>query len=432
MPADPPNVVFVMADQMRAEAMGCLGNDQVETPHIDEMADDGILFTRAYSNDPICSPARGCLFSGRFSHKHGVILNSYFKVGLPSDTESLSRCLSDAGYHTGYIGKWHLYESDEYPGFVPPERRHGFDFWSGFGRGHDHAKGHPEFSDDGTEMTWNEGYQPAVQTDIAIDYLEERTDSEDPFALFMSWGPPHGPLEGPDEYLDRYDPEDVDLRPNVPADHEQDAREKLADYYGVVESLDDNLGRLLAALDDLGVADETLVCFTSDHGDMCNGFQTKGVPLEESIHVPLVMRYPDGIDPGRESDAPVGLIDLMPTLLSSCDVPIPEGVQGRDLTPHIDGQPADWDSVYLQGRLPDDETWRAIRTDRHLFAIDRHIETQHLYDMAEDPYQQTNLAGDPAAADIEEELRERLFDAMHEYDDREFIVRKEKEFLGTT
>jgi arylsulfatase A-like enzyme len=415
--ADQPNVLFVLTDQYRAHALGCMGNDQVDTPNLDRIAAEGVTFENAYSSNPVCSPARGSIQTGCYSHRHRVIGNTYKQMDLPMEFDTLGECMHEAGYRTGYIGKWHLDGThDEAEAFVPPERRRGYEYWHGFDRGHAHMKGHPVFEDG--EKRWEEGYQPAIQTDLALDFLG--ADDSSPFFLFLSWGPPHNPWEAPEEYHDRYDPADLDLRPNVPDDAAEEPRETLADYYASITALDDQVGRLLDALDEHGLADETVVLFTADHGEFMgsHGRYGKGSPLEESSNVPLLVRYPRAVDAGERTDACTNLNDLMPTVLSLCDVPIPEAVQGRDLSGVLRGESGPRPtSTYLQGDLAGDSEWRAVRTERYLFAVDRDLGCRYLFDMDEDPYQRENLAADPGDAPMEE-LQEALVEYALRFDDR--------------
>lgn len=414
--ADRPNVVFVLTDQFRAQSLGCMGNSQVHTPNLDRLASDGVIFEHAYTSNPVCSPARGSIQTGCYSHRHRVIANTYKQIPLPMEFDTLGECLQRAGYRTGYIGKWHLDGiHDESEGFVPPERRRGFETWHGFDRGHAHMKGNPYFENG--EKHWEAGYQPEIQTDLAIDFLDAQ--GSEPFFLMVSWGPPHNPWEAPQEYHSRYAPSELDLRPNVPDDETSEARETLADYYAAITSLDDQIGRLLTAIDDQELTDETIFLFTADHGEFMgsHGQYGKGSPLEESSRIPLIIRYPNGIDSGFSTDAFVTLNDLMPTLLSHCDTPIPDPVQGRDLSPVLDGDDHDLSAVYLQGDLGLDSEWRAVRTEQYLFTVNRNLETVHLFDMAIDPYQQSNLAADPDNVPIDR-LQDILIDSVLEYDDR--------------
>ncbi|MFB6218624.1 MAG: sulfatase [Halobacteriaceae archaeon] len=414
---DRPNVLFVLADQWRGSALGCAGDPNVRTPTIDGLADEGVLCERAYTPDPVCTPARASILTGQYPHEHGVVFNN---LRLPGDATTLAECLREVGYHTGYVGKWHL-DGEGAPGYVPPERRQGFEFWRGFNRGHRHLKGHPHMNPDGS-ADWEAGYQPAIQTDIAREFIADRVDADRPFFLAVSWGPPHTPFEAPEEYSDMYDPGELELRENVPADLDTpELRRDLAEYYALCTSLDDQLQRLLDALDEQGVADDTLVVFTSDHGEQLGsqGRQRKGYPFEESVHVPLVARHPGELPAGRRTDGLLSLVDLLPTLLSFADAPVPDGVHGEDRTALLRGDDgAGADALYLEGCLAFDDAWRAVRTDDDLLVVDRALGTQYLYR----DHQTENLADDPAHADRERRLRKRLLDLAREYDDRRVLA----------
>ncbi|MFB6227737.1 MAG: sulfatase [Halobacteriales archaeon] len=415
--SDRPNVLLVLTDQYRAQALGCMGNAQVDTPNLDRIAAEGLTFENAYSSNPVCSPARGSIQTGCYSHRHRVIGNTYKQIPLPTEFDTLGECMHEARYRTGYIGKWHLDGThDEAEAFVPPERRRGYEYWRGFDRGHYHMRGHPFFENG--EKRWEEGYQPAIQTDLALDFLD--SDRSLPWFLFLSWGPPHSPFEAPEQYHDRYDPEDLDLRSNVPAEAADEARETLADYYACITALDDQVGRLLDALDDRDLTEDTVVLFTADHGEFMgsHGQYGKGSPLEEASNVPLLVRYPRAVDAGERTETFANLNDLLPTLLSLCDVPIPETAQGQDLSCVLRGEDGPRPtSTYLQGGIAGDNEWRAVRTERYLFAVERNLKTRYLFDMAEDPYQRENLAADPGEAPIGE-LQEAIVENALAYDDR--------------
>ncbi|MFB6218628.1 MAG: sulfatase-like hydrolase/transferase, partial [Halobacteriaceae archaeon] len=330
----------------------------------------------------------------------------------------------EAGYRTGYVGKWHL-DGKPKPGFTPPgPRRQGFEFWEAFNRGHSHLDGQPRFTDDG-ELYWEEGYQPELQTDLAIDFVTEHAGAE-PFFCYLSWGPPHGPFEAPEEYSAMYDPDDLDLRPNVPEveDH-ADLRYDLAEYYGLVTSLDDQLQRLLDTLDEQGVADDTLVVFTSDHGEMMGslGHYRKGYPFEESIHVPQVWRYPEGLPAGEECSAFVNLVDLLPTLLPWAGAEVPASARGDDIRPVLRGETEGRDAAYVEGELPFHDEWRAVRTEEYMLAVDDQLRVRHLYDMERDPYQMENLAGDPEYEETAADLLDRMVGAAEEFRDTEVWAR---------
>ena len=387
------------------------------------MAASGRLFERTYAPDPVCTPCRGSLLTGCYPHEHGNVANH---MRLP-DQPTVASELRAAGYATGYVGKWHL-DGEAYPGYIPPERRQGFDFWRGFNRGHEHLKGHPHPNPDGS-VDWEDGYQPAVQTDLFREFVADHCDgdADRPFFGLLSWGPPHTPLEAPEEYSAMYDPEELDLRENVSAEMDTpELRADLAEYYALVTSLDDQMERLLDALDEQGIAEETLVVFTSDHGEMLgsHGRQRKNYPHEESVHVPLIARQPGTVPAGERVEELVSFVDLMPTVLSWCDVDVPGRVQGEDIGPLLRGADATPhpEGVYIQGQVPYDETWRAIRTEDAMLAIDRGLGTQFLFDTDADPSQMENLAGRDDAAGREEDLRETLVEMLYRYDDRDFTA----------
>ncbi|MFB6218247.1 MAG: sulfatase-like hydrolase/transferase [Halobacteriaceae archaeon] len=442
----PPNVLFVLTDQMRAHAMGCAGNPDVETPALDRLAEEGVHVTNAQTTKPMCSPARGSIVTGQFPHTHRVIYN---QLRLPTDGPSMGHAFRNRGYQTGYVGKWHIDVDEDGPGRVPPgPRRQGFTDWEGFNSGHDYHRGHPRWDGDG-QLYWEEGYQPAVQTDISLELIERYAAFDAPWLLFLSWGPPHPPFDAPEEYRERYDPGELELRPNVPETAEElygrpgmekdfdDLREDLAHYYGLITSLDDQMERLLDRLDELGEAEETVVVFTSDHGEMLGsqGRYHKGTPFEEAMNVPLLVRYPEAVPPAT-SDAVVSLADLLPTLCSLSGIEAPETVQGRDVAAHLRGETEGPDAAYgedwrvgnadpsQEDYGPWGQPYRVLRTRGHSICVDYTLETQYLFDMAADPYQTENLAGDPAHADLEAELRDRLFEWAHAVDDNEFMTRQ--------
>ena len=417
-----PNVLIVLADQLRGQALGCAGDPNVRSPSFDRLAAEGVLVERAFTTNPVCTPARAALLTGRYPHTTGLIHNN---LRLPEAEVTFAEVLRERGYATGYIGKWHL-DGEERPGFVPPgPRRQGFDYWAAFNRGHRYWDS--IYYRDTAEPIHQDGYEPDYQTDLALEFI--RGHREGPFCLFLSWGPPHTPLDPPEAYRAPYDPGRLELRSNVPPAEAPRAGEELAGYYGHIAALDANLGRLLDELDRLGLAGRTLVVATSDHGDLLgsHGRYRKGSPLEESIRVPLLLRWPgEGRPAGGEHESPpargrpdvlAASVDLAPTVLGLCGAPIPPGVQGRDLSPWLRGfdgpggaaGPADGpQAVYLEGRMGRPDEWRAIRTRRHLLATDLDGTATHLFDLEADPYELTNLAGAPAAAAVEAALLRQL------------------------
>lgn len=395
-PKKKPNLLFVFADQWRAQAMGYAGDPNVKTPHLDRMAAQGVNMLNAVSGCPVCSPYRGSLMTGQYPITHGVFMND---VPLPDDRVSFAEVLNDAGYDTGYIGKWHL-DGRGRSSFIPPERRQGFQFWMAQECTHAYLNSYYYEGDDPTRKIWK-GYDTFAQTDAAIDYMKQ--DRDKPFALFMSWGPPHNPYEtAPEEFHAHYDAATLELRPNVPPEAEEAARKELAGYYAHCSALDDAMGRLIAALEETGQWENTLVVFTSDHGDLLGsqGQQRKQRPYDEAIRVPMLLDGGALGVRGRTSDYPMNTVDIMPTVLGLLGVPVPNTVEGDDLTGHIRGGDAPDDAALLACYQPFGEwhragggkEYRGIRTERYTYVRD--LEGPWLFfDNKEDPYQLRNLVG---------------------------------------
>lgn len=422
--AEKPNVLFVLADQWRSTAFGFGSDAIVRTPHIDRLARQGASCTRAYAANPVCTPNRTCILTGRYSHQTGMIKND---IQMPPSERCWPEAFADAGYATHYIGKWHL-DGPPKPGFVPPGwRRRGFQTFEGFNRGHVYHETWG-FEDDGRPLAKRAAamdpyYEPTLQTDLALDFMRRHRD--EPFVCFLSWGPPHTPFRPPTSH-DLYEAGEIQLRENVPAKHRERAIEELVGYYGLCESLDHEMGRLMDYLEESGLADNTLVVFTSDHGELAgsHGKYRKGEPEEESLHVPLTMRFPGRIAPGTQSTTLFNSVDLMPTLLALCGLPASDTVSGRDLSAAVlesEESPA-VESLYSEGKVnalqavpsrnsPQGGTWRTVVTQRHkLTARLDYGQVEQLYDLQEDPFELRNLAGKREAQRLENELLTELRD----------------------
>ncbi|MCB0107740.1 MAG: sulfatase, partial [Caldilineaceae bacterium] len=284
-----PNVIFVFADQWRYQATGFGGDPNVQTPHLDALANRSLHFTNAISGCPVCCPARASLLTGQYPDRHGVFVND---VHLGTNAVSLAQAFKAGGYDTAYIGKWHV-DGHGRSAYIPPERRQGFDFWQVLECTHSYNESYYYAGNDPTQRMW-EGYDAIAQTRVAQEYIREHAQA-DPYLLVLSWGPPHNPYEtAPQQYNDLYDPVQLTLHPNVPAADESIAREQLAGYYAHCTALDDLIGDLYRTLDESGQLDNTIFVFWSDHGDMLwsQGQERKQRPWEESIHVPLLIHAP--------------------------------------------------------------------------------------------------------------------------------------------
>ena len=406
-----PNVVFVFADQWRAQAFGYAGDPNVHTPCIDRFAQQTVNFSQAVAGCPVCSPYRGSLMTGQYPHTHGMVVNDQCLFET-ANAPYLAEAFATAGYDTAYIGKWHL-DGHGRTAFVPPERRLGFQFWRGYECTHDYNRS-IYYADDDIPLEWD-GYDAIAQTTEACRYLTEH-DRDRPFALVLSWGPPHNPYQtAPEEYRRLYDATTIHLRDNVPPEAEEAARQDLAGYYAHCTALDACFGELLGALETAGLAEETIVVFTSDHGDMLGsrGFVRKQKPWEESIRVPFLILDPLSTRSGpRSSSAPIDAPDIMPTLLGLCGIPVPSTVQGTDFAPLIrEGQPVAATEALLALYLPFHEwrydnggkEYRGLRTERYTYVRDLRGPWL-LYDNDDDPSQMMNLCADPGVRDIQGHL----------------------------
>lgn len=417
---DKPNVIFVFADQWRAEATGYAGNPDVITPVLDQMATESVVFHNAVATMPVCAPYRGTLLTGQYPLTHGLFYND---KPLATEANTIGKIFKQNGYKTGYIGKWHVngHANGEHPFAardkpVPKERRQGFDYWKVREVTHDYNRSF-YFDEDDRKHEW-EGYDVFPQTDSAVGFIRNNRDS--PFLLVLSWGPPHNPyMTAPQEYLDLYDPQKLFVRPNVPEAMQDSARQILAGYYAHCTAIDDAMGRLLKALDDEKIADNTIIVFTSDHGDMLlsKGVLRKQRPWDESILVPMLLRYPAKYGNKRiDVNKPIGTPDILPTLLGLSNLEIPASVEGVDVSPGIgnpDQYPVDASLIMLP--VPFHEwqfmnggrEYRGIRTERYTY-VKALTGPWLLYDNQTDPYQENNLSEDPQHAATQRDLDQKL------------------------
>ncbi|MHC4249405.1 MAG: sulfatase family protein [Planctomycetota bacterium] len=442
-PERPPNLLFVLTDQMRAHALGFMGEDPVVTPNLDRFASESFTLPYAASNYPVCSPCRAMLMTGKYPHANGVIANCTSKTEpfgceLRTEDRCWSDVLDDQGYSLGHIGKWHLdsprrpfVESyNNRPDFAwnewcPPERRHGFDFWYSYGTFDQHM--HPEYWS--TDMTRDERIKvdqwgPEHETDLAIRYLRneggEFREGDRPFALVVSFNPPHTPYkQHPERYAKAYEGKSVDDllkdRPNVLppgtkwGDH---TRKWIRDYLEMVTGVDDQFGRLMACLDEEGLRENTVVVFTSDHGDCLgmNGENTKNNHYELSMRVPFMLRWPGKVAP-RHDDLLLSSPDIYPTVLDLMGhvARVPEAVQGTSHARVALGREGPRPTSQPYMKIPYSkpaEGKRGVRTHRHTLMIERRKDGDErvvLHDREADPHQLKNIAG------AEPAIVERLF-----------------------
>ncbi len=436
-----PNIVFILADDHPNSALSCYGSRVNRTPNLDRIAEEGMRFDRAYVTTSLCSPSRASILTGTYPHVNGQVEIPRLFDGSQATFPSV---LQASGYATAIIGKWHLTSEPQ-----------GFDHWEVLvGQG---AYRDPTLVENGV-LQQRSGYATDIITDRSIEWLRGRSQ-ERPFCLLCHHKAPHyvwepdekhaslyddvefpEPASFDDDHQGRVSPREADL--NVADIHEHPtyrrwpAREDapvdspagelkrwnfqrfMRDVLGCVASIDDNVGRLLAALDELGLAENTIVVYTSDNGYFLgeHGWTDKKVIYEESIRVPLMMRDPRSVAAGSVSEEFALNIDLMPTFLDYAGVETPAVVQGRSLRPILEGAaPPDWrSSIYyqiyhanqgIQRRLPH----YGIRTERYKLAYwYREIEDWELYDLEKDPQEIRNVYRDPAYAEVVEQLKDEL------------------------
>ena len=400
-----PNLIFIFADQWRACDTGFAGNTEVKTPHLDALARQSTHFSHAVSGCPVCSPYRASLLTGQYWLSHGIFYND-----KPLDPEilSIAKVYSRSGYDTAYIGKWHLNGHPKGMSYqtsrtepISSDRRLGFDFWRAYECTHEYNNSF-YYDEENIKHRW-EGYDAIAQTQMAQQYLRDHAKGK-PFTLFLSWGPPHDPyLTAPDTYRQMFEEHQIVLRPNVPAEMETKVRTNLSGYYAHIAALDDCIFTIVETLRQTGLERDTILVFTSDHGDMMgsHGHMHKQKPWDESIRIPFLLRYPAVLGTVAQSlDVPINTPDIMATLLGLSGIPIPDSVQGKDFSPVIRGEEIAPDEIALLMCPVPFHQWnykrggreyRGIRTTRYTFVRDLQGPWL-LYDNEIDPYQLDNLA----------------------------------------
>jgi len=450
--------LIFMVDQLRYDACGCFGSQTCRTPVLDHLAGQGMRFTRAYASIPLCTPTRASFWTGLWPHHHGVLINTHWRKPvinqrLDRSTPVLSEIFQAAGYATAHFGKWHVGPDSEMAA-----------------RGFDHVVTRDEFRDHLAAT----GKQFAVRDRVSRPYIVQdytfagvtSADGDDfleiwlasqaeqwlrgqvnntaPFFCCVSTPGPHPGYIVPERYAARYDPADMPVWPNLhddltgrPAVHrlfrdvitrsgtlsDDEWRNCVARYYAFITLIDEQFGSLLAVLDDLGVADNTLVLFVSDHGDLIGAhrlFDKGPMMYEEQLHIPLVVRWPGVTAANSTCDAMITFLDLMPTLANAAGLVLPRPVDGRSLVPFLHGAGVTgWpDDVYCQynGEGISLYSVRAVRSRRYKYVYYPYDQDE-LYDEEVDPWELNNLAEEPHAAPILAEMRGRLARWMEQVDD---------------
>jgi uncharacterized sulfatase len=439
-----PNLVFIMTDDQASWGVGAYGNKDVVTPNLDQLARAGVRLRNAFVPTPVCSPSRATFLTGRYGVELGItdFLSGPEEAagfGLPPETTTWPEVLQRHGYRTGLIGKWHL---GTQPQFHPT--KHGFHHFFGFVGGFNTPMD-PKIEEDGTVKQFK-GPVSDLLTDNALRFVEQNRGR--PFALSLHYREPHlryGPMPEEDNAALRDRPLTVPQREGLDP---EEITTLTRGYYTAIHAVDRNVGRLLAKLDELRLADNTIVIFTSDHGYMIghHGLHTKGnawwlvkgMPpntkrpnlFEESIRIPFFVRWPGAIPAGTETSEPFSTIDTFATVLGLMGIPLPPDVKqhGADYSPLLRGRRIPWrDATFGQYDLHSGALahLRMIRTDR--WKLVRHYlsyELDELYDLQNDPHEERNLyrtrAGittTPEAQAARAELQERLYAWQRSIDD---------------
>ncbi len=452
------NLLIILSDQLRRDRLSIYGDPNIQTPHIDRLAREGVRFRNACSTYPICVPFRFTLMTGEYAHSRSV---PGIEWRMSPSERTLADELNEGGYHTVYVGKWHLYGGHallpEMPALksnrqgVPREHQGRWQKWMGF-----ELRNGPFdtcYNEDG-DLTPKriDGYQTDGLFDLAMEYLKERPDPyrNKPWACIVSVEPPHFPMEAPKDLEDKWLANDlVDppnhlkqpswaprarLRQQGPPEAEVVRKHKQL-YYAMVENLDRNVGRMLGFLESESLLDDTIICFISDHGEMQGAHgespSIKDHPFEESVGIPFIVRHPGLLDrAGTELTAPTATEDFFPTFLGLIGLQPKNRLHGMDLSPYIRGEVEGLDrpGVLLEfvhdlraGHIYHAEYWRAFRTERYLYAVLGGAKEGGtpwlLFDLAEDPWEMNNLVYDPGSKDLGQRLHGFLRDRLVETGD---------------
>jgi len=396
----PMNVLYAFSDQHRAASLPGQAFNQAIAPNLDNFRSKSFSMDRCISNYPLCSPYRGIFMSGAWPYQSGMINNG---LELGHRYASIGDAFRNSGYHTGYVGKWHLSATDDE--FTPPGlKRQGFEDWHVWCSTDHHYTAYT-FDQHTGEKIAPTGYCATHMTDEAITFLKNQQTAEKPWFLVLSWNPPHPPFDPPKQQRDLYNAGTLKLRPNVQIEgsaHQDELRKMEQGYYGAITAIDLEFARLMQALEESGQAENTIVVYTSDHGEMmgAQGWMGKRLPHDESCHVPFFVHYPGVTQAGGNSDILFASIDIYPTLCGLAGLPVPLHCGGKDLSAAMRGKniPSP-DAVFLmnntkrgerEGHAPD---FRGIRTQTHTYAV-AEDGRWCLYDNVKDPYQMNNLVKD--------------------------------------
>jgi N-acetylglucosamine-6-sulfatase len=411
-----PNFLFILIDDLRFDALHLTGHSFAQTPNIDRIGREGMIFRNAFVTTPLCSPSRASFLTGQYVHTHGILDNT--ERGETSHRlVTFPRLLRDAGYETAYIGKWHMGRDD-----TP---RPGFDRWVSF-------PGQGQFIDpamnlDGERIKAS-GYMTDLLTDHAVEFLRRKRDR--PFCAYLAHKAVHGPFTPAERHKTLYSGETIRRAANAKDDRAgkpalrrvEDARqsgpsdEVILNQLRCLKSIDEGVGRLLNTLRDTGQLDNTLVLFTSDNGYFWgeHGLGDKRASYEEAIRIPMLARYPRLMKAGAEATAAALNIDIAPTFLELARVKAPAAIEGRSLVPVMRGNAKNWRRSFVveyfeEKQFPRIAGYKCVRTERWKYTRFNELQgMDELYDLKADPQEMNNRINDPAAAGALREMKAEL------------------------
>lgn len=441
-----PNLIYIFADQLRYFSLGCTGDENALTPNIDAFCKESCDLCQAVSGHPVCAPYRASLFTGKYTTSTGMVIN---EIRMNPNHHTFADVLDENGYETAYIGKWHMYAAelgnhyDAENSYIPagPDRLGFNDYFAGYNFRHEYEVGTAYYHLDSPDKIYYDKYEPDAQVDMTIEQLERMSKGEKPFALFLSVGTPHDPWvpeNVPAEYLERFKDKQFHLPENYLPDNDPHADNwaKLSDeerssltewmrvYYAMTANLDDNIGRLMTAIKKMGLEDDSILVFTSDHGELfgAHGRRAKNIFYEEAVRVPFFIKWKGHLEEGTKRDFVFNTVDIMPSLLSMMGLPVPEEAEGSDYSSCIEGKTDTGEGALMMCTGPtavfgDGNEWRAYRTKQYTYAVFKSDGQELLFDNQADPYQMHNLIGEPGCEAIAVSLKEKMWAKMEAISD---------------
>jgi arylsulfatase A-like enzyme len=420
-----PNVIFILTDQWRSTAFGYAGNKQVKTPGIDKFSKEAVVFNNCVSVCPKCTPYRAALMTGRNPTTTGMFMNDLY---LPDDELCMAEIFKEAGYSTAYYGKWHLDGHGRFNN-VAPERRQGFDYWKASECSHEYNKMLYFENDDPNVKYWSQ-YSPFAIEEDAGKYLEKVSKDNKPFLLFLSVETPHfSKHQAPEKYQEMYPQSNLQFPKNVVEEKFPNLRQELQYYYAHCTATDRAIGDLFNKIKSLGLFDNSIIIFTSDHGEMMGSHgvrpREKQLAWDEAVKVPFLIRYPGiGKNAGKETFTPINTPDILPTMLSLANIKIPRTIEGENISAVVKNPLKQKDravvfmSVYPVGNTKFSE-YRAVKTNQYTYVKTPDKATM-LFDNLSDPYEMNNLVNVPAYRDLQNRMDKLLQKQLKAIGDPDF------------